>query len=120
MTSTDIVLTNSILWDNTASFFPEIFLTDGSADLTTYSDIEDGWPGEGNINEDPLFVDPVTYDFGLLSGSPCIDAGDPDFPCIPWGGNRLDMGAFEYDQGFYFDGQNFIVKPIPIEMPLKY
>jgi hypothetical protein len=33
--------------------------------------------GAGNINADPLFVDPSTDKFGLGSGSPAIDAGSP-------------------------------------------
>jgi hypothetical protein len=31
--------------------------------------------GDGNIDADPLFIDPVSLDFTLFSGSPCIDAG---------------------------------------------
>jgi hypothetical protein len=56
----------------------------------TYSCISWGWPGEGNINIDPLFVrvpspgpdgewgtaDDDYGDLRLQTGSPCIDAGD--------------------------------------------
>ena len=35
------------------------------------------WPGNGNINTDPLFVDRANHDYRLLSVSPCINAGDP-------------------------------------------
>jgi len=101
----------------------------------TYSDVQGGWPGTGNIDADPLFVrnpsdggdgwgdDPNTPDvdeganddFGdlrLLSGSPCIDAGDPSFVPAPGqtdfdgrprvrDGNGdgvvvVDMGAYEF------------------------
>ncbi len=41
-----------------------------------YSDVEDGWTGEGNIDADPLFVDPDNDDYHISSGSPCIDAAD--------------------------------------------
>jgi hypothetical protein len=44
----------------------------------SHSIIEGGWPGEGNINQDPLFVNPGNGDFSLQTGSPCIDAGDND------------------------------------------
>jgi parallel beta-helix repeat protein len=76
---------------------------------------DDYSPGEFDISEDPLFVDAGNDDFHLLPDSPCIDAGNPETPNIPWGGFRRDMGAYEYDQGFYFDGRNLIRKPVPIE-----
>ncbi len=41
-----------------------------------YSNVQGGWPGEGNIDADPRFVDPESGDYRLLPGSPCIDAGD--------------------------------------------
>jgi len=56
-----------------------------SYDLVTYSDIEGGWPGVGNINEEPQFRNPMEGDFRLMSrvcgdlyDSSCIDAGHPD------------------------------------------
>ena len=39
-------------------------------------DIEGGWPGTGNNDADPLFVDPDNGDFRLQPDSPSIDAGD--------------------------------------------
>jgi len=35
------------------------------------------WPGTGNLNAAPLFVDPANHDYRLQAASPCIDAGDP-------------------------------------------
>jgi len=35
------------------------------------------WPGTGNINSDPMFVDPAFHDYRLMEESPSIDAGDP-------------------------------------------
>jgi hypothetical protein len=62
----------------------------------TYSNIQGGHPGEGNIDEDPMFVDPENLDFRLRKDSPCIDAGDPDLTDAD--GTRSDMGAFYYHQ----------------------
>jgi len=42
-----------------------------------YSDIQGGSEGEGNIAEDPLFLDSVNGDYHLDDCSPAIDAGDP-------------------------------------------
>ncbi|MEM7233740.1 MAG: hypothetical protein AAF517_16310, partial [Planctomycetota bacterium] len=40
----------------------------------THSIIEGGWPGAGNIDADPQFVDPEQMDFSLRIGSPGLDA----------------------------------------------
>ncbi len=42
----------------------------------TWSNIQGGYPGEGNIDADPRFVDPANGDYRLGDGSPCIDAGN--------------------------------------------
>jgi predicted outer membrane repeat protein len=77
-------VTNSILWDNTPD---EIYGTP----TVTYSDVEGDYPGEGNINANPLFVSgPFGGDFylmqpvagGMSFKSPCVDAGSGDSP--PW------------------------------------
>jgi len=85
---------NTILWGDK----PEEIV--GSA-IITYSDVQGGWPGEGNIDADPLFVDPDNDDYHLQPGSPCIDAGTPDgAPPDDIEGNPRDefpdMGAYEY------------------------
>jgi len=76
-------------------------------------------PGEYDISEIPRFIDPLNNNFNLRSESLCIDGGNPDSPNVPWGGFRRDMGAFEYDQGFYYDGQNIILKPVFYEILLN-
>lgn len=70
------IISNCIFWANTGGSF------NGSSNpAVTFSDVEGGFPGTGNINADPLFVDasnpdPNLRDYHLLPGSPCIDAGD--------------------------------------------
>jgi predicted outer membrane repeat protein len=84
----------------------------GSNTLVTYSNVQGGFAGTGNINADPLFADPNGGDYRLSLGSPSIDAGDPAFAPQPgergldgrlriWdgdgNGSRLvDMGAYEF------------------------
>jgi len=53
------------------------FSIEDSSEITAiYSCIEGDtiFAGEGNINGDPMFVDPLTWDFHLTELSPCIDA----------------------------------------------
>ncbi len=64
----------------------------------TYSDVNGGHTGTGNLNLNPQFADTTNY---LLSmSSPAIDAGDPatqyyDLVFPPsLGGDRNDMGAY--------------------------
>ncbi|HUT13745.1 MAG TPA: lamin tail domain-containing protein, partial [Thermoguttaceae bacterium] len=51
------------------------------------------WPGEGNIDGDPLFVDRAGHDYHLRPGSPSVDAGDPN--SLP------DEDLSRADQGYY-------------------
>jgi parallel beta-helix repeat protein len=87
------ILTNCILWDNT----PEEIYIFGGTPVITYSNIQGGFTGEGNIDTDPLFADAPNGDYHLKSQagrwdptsqnwimddvtSLCIDAGDPSIP----------------------------------------
>lgn len=81
---------NCIIWGNSMNQ-----ITEGLA--ITYSDIQGGWTGTGNIDLDPLFVSSAYHDYRLSWGSPCIDSGDPFSPLDP-DGTVCDMGAFCYDQ----------------------
>lgn len=55
----------------------------------------DSLPGLNNVFGDPFFVDTLVRDFHLISGSVCINAGDPADP-LDTNGNYIDIGAFEY------------------------
>jgi len=70
-----------------------ILLDEKSKAIVSYSLAEDTLiAGEGNLMADPLFINSDNYDFRLQSGSPCIDAGDPESSLDPdW--TRADMGA---------------------------
>jgi hypothetical protein len=95
-------VTNCILWDNGSQGF---FNSYGSNPTVTYSNVQGGYTGEGNISADPLFVTFHGFDYLLDVGSPCIDMGDPSIedgisdwhPRWPdWypNGPRSDMGAY--------------------------
>ena len=69
-----------------------------------FSNIEDGFLGTGNIDEDPLFADPLNEDYHLTQLSPCIDAGDPSFPLDP-DETIIDMGCYYYEH--FYDIKRF-------------
>lgn len=98
-----IGIINSVIFHNAGSI-----ILDLASASASYSNIEGGWEGEGNIEEDPLFLESGDYPYALSHDSPCVDAGTPDTtgfhlpvndilgnPRI-WNG-RIDMGAFEWN-----------------------
>ena len=99
---TTVQIANTILYGNTSL---PVF---NSNTCISYSDIEGGFAGEGNIDEDPSFV--PNGNGNLNADSPCIDAGTSDVsmcvdnvPVLPVdivGRPRplagiYDMGAYE-------------------------
>ncbi len=76
-TGNNPIVSNCIFWGNTAHSGPkEIGRWHGCVPVVTYSCVEGGYDGEGNINADPLFVNPAGGDFHLGAASPCIDAAN--------------------------------------------
>jgi len=128
-------LTNCIVWGNTAWTGGQI-RNDAASASVTYSCVQDGWPGEGNIDGDPQFVgspnpgpdgqrgtlDDDYGDLRLVCGSPCLDAGtnttDPPLPATDADGNPrvvngiVDMGAYE---GVV--GNAFVTTPTSVVVP---
>ncbi|MBN2173325.1 MAG: CotH kinase family protein [Bacteroidales bacterium] len=72
--------------------------------------------GQGNLFDDPLFVNPGEMDFNLQENSPCIDTGDPQYQLDP-DGTRSDIGALFYDYTSSVpeiqNGQNVLIYPNP-------
>jgi predicted outer membrane repeat protein len=102
---------NSILWGNKRGADPSEIDDPNGVVLVTYSDIQGGHTGDGNLDSDPQFVDSAGGNFSLKSTSPCIDHGTPSGTglvgkdlggktrVIDGKGNGsavVDMGAFEY------------------------
>jgi parallel beta-helix repeat protein len=103
----DLTIINSILYFNQDSAGTEIYLDNFASVVVSYSDIQGFWPGEGNLDVDPLFRDVLTGDYHLQAqmcgdqfDSPVIDAGSPQYAdslvACEWGlGTELsDMGAY--------------------------
>ncbi len=92
---------NCIFWNDTPD---EIDLSGSSTGSVTYSLVEGGHTGEGNLSDPPLFVDEASGDFHLRTASPAVDTGtDEDAPDVDLDGiarpqgDGFDMGAYEYD-----------------------
>ena len=105
-------IVNSIIYYNDSD--GNAVQMEGNSATMTYCNVQGGWPGEGNIDADPLFADPTSGDYHLMSESgrwdsnsqtwiidnvtsPSIDAGDPSSPVdsepFPNGG-IINMGAY--------------------------
>ena len=110
-------LANCIAWSSGGSAASQL---EGPVTVR-YSCIEGGYEGEGNIDADPVFLDPEGDDYRLSPASPCIDAGDntavpadvdtdldgnprfvdnPDTEDTGFGEPPIvDMGAYEFQLG---------------------
>jgi len=130
---TDIWLTNCILWGNTDldGAVESSQLSGGYNNAEIYYCCVQGWTGgfggEGNFGDDPLFVNPDGEDntagteddnLRLLSGSPCINAGDPEYTPGPdetdldgyprFVDHAVDVGAYENQGDIPEDGVIYV------------
>ena len=108
-------VTNCIFWDDSAgSSGPEIYNSSSiSTPTVSYSIVEGGYTGTGNLNANPMFVS--STNLSLQSSSPAIDAANGCVaPLTDKDGNgrvdivatdnsglgpAVDMGAYEYQVG---------------------
>ncbi len=102
-----MLLSNCIFWNDTPD---ELYEEDPSATTISYSNIQGGYAGIGNIDADPLFVDPdgpdnipgtEDDDLRLSVGSPSIDAGD-----------NTAVPVDTYD----LDGDGDTTEPLPFDL----
>jgi len=99
-------MTGSIVRANSNAFFIPTELLDSKAYYTTFTNVEGGHEGEGNVDDDPVFLGSGDHPYALGLGSPCLDAGNPDtlglrLPPVDLAGHarldggRVDMGSYE-------------------------
>jgi len=102
-------MTNNIIWNNETNFYDPHQLMYCKPFYTTYNDIEFGYNGTGNIEQDPQFTGTGMYLFALDTDSPCIDSGTfsllsgfefPEFDIagyLRFYNDYIDMGAYEWN-----------------------
>ncbi|MBN2009987.1 T9SS type A sorting domain-containing protein [candidate division KSB1 bacterium] len=100
---------NSIIYGNTTGSSNAQITGPGTFNITN-TNIEGGWSGNGNVDENPLFIENTPLI--LQEGSPCVDRGDPNIVNNDWedadnpgfalspalGTLRNDMGAYGGNQ----------------------
>jgi len=85
--SSDGIVSNDIIYGSSNA----VYIDTNSTIQVSYSDIEGGWEGEGNIDADPLFCNQDGGDYTLAENSPCIGTGE----------DGANMGAFGIGCGSY-------------------
>ncbi|MGH7536724.1 MAG: choice-of-anchor Q domain-containing protein, partial [Gemmatimonadales bacterium] len=89
---------NIVVWGSVGE---SIVIRNAPNPVVSFSNIQGGWPGAGNIDADPMFVQPGTDDLRLSDGSPCVDAGDS--AALP--PDELDL-----------DGDGDTTEPVPLDL----
>ena len=120
----DIDAKNNIIWGNQAPTNSQIYQESNVTLLVTYSDIQDGWLGTGNIDADPLFAAGDSL-YNLTDASLCIGKGtntgvpqydfDGDLRPMPVG-SMADIGAQENQVA---TGIENISNSVPLKYTLK-
>ena len=110
----DPTITSTILWENSddGGMDESAQISGLRSNVEINHSIVQGWTGDmggvGNLGDDPQMVDVDGGDLRLISTSPAIDAGDPEYdpegqrdfdshPRVLCG--RVDMGAYEFGIG---------------------
>lgn len=116
--SNNLQVTNSIISGNTGG---SAQIYDGGGQWTLdvrHTLVQGGYPGPGNINATPTFVDVAGGDFHLKANSAGIDDGDP-MTFVPQGtldldgdprsfGSAIDMGFDEFRKAGDATGDHFV------------
>ena len=102
--SDSLTVINNIIVNNNGVGFQYDQIAGSPFPIADYNDVWENTPNYGgvtpgahSISENPLFIG--VDDYSLTADSPCIDAGDPNFPLDP-DGTIADMGAYPFYQDF--------------------
>ena len=105
---TEAFIANTIVYDNPGMYSDDLYLNWGTTAEIHYSNLTmpDDATGGNNIDTNPQFVDAANYDFNLIEGSACVNAGTDyivlngvtlvDLAEDEYCGTAPDMGAFEF------------------------
>jgi hypothetical protein len=125
-TGGSVQLVNSIIWGNTAPLGNQIYFGSSVASAvnrTCFANETNDIAGTNiptptsSINSNPVFVNPLSYDFRIYGSSGCVDTGESTLNSLTTDirgtgfGRKLlktdatqagpiDMGAYEYKNGF--------------------
>jgi predicted outer membrane repeat protein len=102
-----VQLVNSIAWDSQAAQGTTLF---GASLNVSHSTVEGGWPGVGNVADDPKFVDP--------DGADNIPGTEDDDPTLAWDSPALNVAAAGYlpADATDLDNDGDVAEPIPVDL----
>jgi len=96
--SSDGIVSNDIVYGSSNA----VYLDGNSTIQVSYSDIEGGWEGVGNIDANPLFCNPDSSDYTIAENSPCVGTGE----------DGANMGAFGVGCGIQVDWDFSLSEPV--------
>jgi predicted outer membrane repeat protein len=107
---------NNIIWGNSGAPGADVWLAGTGEERIFSNNDADGFFGvwdlfENDLDINPQFVDSTNGNYHLVSGSPCINAGDNAAPSLPLtdlegnpriAGGAVDLGCYEFDSAPIF------------------
>ena len=127
--SFDDEIVNCIVWGNSSDYDNDAYY---GSPVMTYTCIQDGWPGDSNFDEDPLFESGPdgAYYLDFDAGSPCVDSGSDLSSAICYTGikgtvcmnqltTRTDtaLDTSTVDMGYHYKIPPPTNTPVPTQTP---